>query len=186
MPIYSVKEFAELTGCQPKNIHTYAQRGKIVKNKNKQIDTTNPVNNVFFEERRVNGKATITTKPESKSKEKPKNDEKPPSISSHQKVLEEKARLDLDLKRRDLELKEIELSKKRGELVDLEQTGVLISQYVGLTNKKLCSNIETFIQDICARHNIETSKAGKYKENIREIINKINEESVNDIFDKIK
>lgn len=185
MPEFSISEFASLINVEPKQVHTLVSRKKIIKNERRKIDTSIDINKYFLEQRQAE---IIPTKSKSKRKVKPSsNDAKEiPPISKHALVLEEKTKVELQIKKRELEAKELELSRKRGELVNLEQTGDLISKYVHSTNNKLCESIQIFVRDICARHSIEISKAGAYELKVKGMINKINEDSVNEIFKSLE
>ena len=49
MPVYSIAEIAKICSKKPKDIHVYIGRGKLVKNKNNQIDTNNQINAIFID-----------------------------------------------------------------------------------------------------------------------------------------
>lgn len=187
MPVYSVREYAELCQIEPKNVHTYAARGKVVKNNLGQIDTANPLNKSFLDDRKID----TTQDKKTRTKTKKKTDNKPvkeitEELSPYKINQQEALRIDLEIKKKNLELTEIKLAQSKGKLVDLEQTGNIISQYVLTTNKMLSERIETFIQDICSRNGIESSKAGGYKLKVKDIINEINEKGVSEVFKQLE
>jgi hypothetical protein len=189
MPEYTIKEFALEVGKEPKHIHTYISRNKLVKNASRKIDTTIDINREFYNKYKINDiSKNVNGNSRSKTKEKKSHhvELKDPEVEKYASISREKSRVELEIKKRDLEVKELELAKKRGDLVDLEKTGSLISEYVSSTNNKLCEALKIMIQDICARHSIEPGKAGEYKIKVTELINKINSESVDEVFRKIK
>lgn len=48
MPVITIKEAASKCSMEPKNIHTYITRGKLIKRKDNLIDDSHPVNIAFF------------------------------------------------------------------------------------------------------------------------------------------
>ena len=48
MPTYSVKEIAELIEKPAKTVEVYVARKKLIKNHDKKIDTSNPINEFFL------------------------------------------------------------------------------------------------------------------------------------------
>lgn len=175
MPEYSIKEFGVLIGKEPKQVHTLIARDKLIKNERKKIDTSIAINSIFLETNKINGHPKKINGSLKTKKEKP-----PENVpqSTHHFVIEEKARIELENKRKDLELKELELSKKRNELINLEDACALVSSYSDTLKRELDQNIKTLIQDICARHGISASKSGEYKLKVANLINKSSKKSI--------
>lgn len=186
MPEYSIKEFGVLIGKEPKQVHTLIARSKIIKNDRRKIDTSIQVNSIYLEENKVNGEQIKVNGKQNNKKQPLTKPGKEIPINNHQLVIQEKARLELELKRKELESKDLELSKKRGELINLEQTVNLVSTYSDTLKRQLDQNIKTFIQDICARHGIDSSKAGEYKMKVAHIINKSSKDSISKLMRDLK
>lgn len=181
MAIYTIKEFAELTGKRPKDIHTYIGRNKIIKNSEKKIDTTEPINLSFLEEYRINGTVPHSvTMPKSRkaSDSKGSPNTTKPEQSERSKILDRKTALEVQIKQMDLQQRELAIQKQRGELINLEQTVNIVKSYSDNLKKNMEQNIKTFIQDICARHGIESSKMGEYTMKVANIINKSNKSAI--------
>lgn len=210
MAAYSPAEIALMTGKKRSSIETYVTRGKLIKNLDKKIDEDNPINALFL------SKHTSKYKPQEKQEPKTakeivnvppptqqkkevqeKQQDPRPQPSHEQKKTQETASALIQLEyatkklnakkiQKEVELKEIEIAKKKGELVDLQGVGSVISQYVSTTNRNLLESLETFIRSICSRHGIEPSKCGKYLKEIKEIINTINQDSVDEVFKNLE
>lgn len=184
MPLLSIKEVSTITGIPAKNIHTLAGRDKLVKikvtEKGKEvvkIDTTDPINEAFMFEHE---KGTTTRKTD-KKKSKTNQDQKEPDLkelSELQKLTLEKKQLDAKRAKMDMELKEIEIREKRNEIIDLNKAITITSNYSSSHNRNLDQLIQTHIQDICARHDIEASKTAQYKSKVSELINESTESSI--------
>ncbi len=186
MPIYTVKEFAELTGKKPKDIHTYVSRNKIIKDSNRKIDSNNPVNALFLEQYKINTtdhieepKQAAIKKPkkESNQEEKPAK-EKAVKSNAMTKLSLEKMKLEVEDKRKSLELKDEQLRKLRGETIDLNRTITLVKTFSDSMKREYSQLTQILIQDICARHGIDSGKAGEYKLKVNDLVNKATSKSV--------
>ena len=83
MPIITAKELATICSIQPKNVHTYVTRGKLIKRPDGLFDTNNQTNAVFIdkfttgdeiikkepEKQPIQGKKTSRRKPKEESKD---------------------------------------------------------------------------------------------------------------------
>lgn len=192
MPCYSVKEFGDLTGIEPKNIHTYVGRRKLVKNKKGLIDTTEALNSVFLESRKIDVDVK-SAKPKKKEKKKPEpkeiNPPEPKEVTEEQKRLDfqiptstdllivdyEKKLKEVQKLKKEIAIKDEDLKKKRKEVIDTESTIALVKAFSDSLKKELVSRIQTHIQDICTRYAIDPAKTAKYKTNVVEIVNKSND-----------
>ena len=65
-----------------------------------------------------------------------------------------------------------------GSLVSLEKTTLIVKSYAENLQRELLMNMQTFIQDICARHAIDPGKTGEYKLQAATLINRSNKISV--------
>jgi len=183
MPVYSISEFAELVGKPPKSIHTYISRDHLVKNEHKQIDTSVEINRIYLEQygvdqpEQINGNKSKVKKVNGVKKQISKKEE-PEKISIRTQLEIEQKRLSIDRTKRENNIKEIELKRLRGELINLEKTIAVVSSYSDNLKRDLLQNIQTHIQDICARHNIDKGKTGEYKSKVSKIINQSSKLSI--------
>ena len=53
MPVYTAKELASILKLEPKNVHTYVGRSKLIKRDDGLFDTSNPINAQFLEQRKI-------------------------------------------------------------------------------------------------------------------------------------
>lgn len=53
MPVYTAKELASICKLEPKNVHTYVGRSKLIKRDDGLFDTSNPINAQFLEQRKI-------------------------------------------------------------------------------------------------------------------------------------
>lgn len=86
MPIITAKELATLCSIQPKNVHTYVTRGKLIKRSDGLFDTNNQTNAVFIDKfttgNELTKKEPVKETPEKKTtkrkqKEECEEDEEP-------------------------------------------------------------------------------------------------------------
>jgi hypothetical protein len=117
MPIYTVREFAELTGVKPKDIHSYFSSGRLVKSPDKKVDTSDPKNALFFEQKAKKVSEPVDSKPKRRRvKSSAKNEDKESLTDLEIK----KQKLSLEKLEHEIQLKGIELEKKRGYLVPVD------------------------------------------------------------------
>lgn len=208
MPVYSIKEFASLVGKEPKQIHTAAVRGKVIKNDKKQIDTSVEVNQYYLD---VHG----VSQPQNKLEVKEKKVKKPPKVRGYRQVVEEipeaveavrQGKLDLKIPthqdliavdyqkklkeveklKKDIAIKEEDLKKKRNEVVDLEHTLAVVKAYSDSMKKDVTQQMQMLIQDICARYGVDSGKAGRHKLKVIEIVNQCSKKSISLLLEQFK
>ncbi len=134
MALYNRREFCVLAGMPTKNLNVYIQRGK-VKLKGELIDDTDEVNRLFLE-RMIAKKGTTEPLPPAGSPDKPAKKGKPEPTeeeieekSTLTTILKEKGQLELLQRKNLLLLQQIEIQKKRGELVPTQSVKSLIIQH---------------------------------------------------------
>lgn len=181
MPIYSIKEFSKLVGKEPKQIHTLVSRSKIIKNDFRQIDTSNAINGAYLEVNKIDTSLPQNQNPVKKiksiTKAKPRERFKAEQISVDKEVGEltsltlQKKRLEIEKLKKENQLKDEELKKTKGETIDLEKTVMVVSTYSDNLKREFSQNMQILIQDICARHGIDTGKSGEYKMKVNDLIN---------------
>lgn len=177
MAIYSIKELSDLTGVDSKNIHVYIKRGKLIKDQNSKIDSSIAINELFIKKYAKSDSKKIDFDNDERSEEKSKN-QNDTSASSMMQVEYAIKKLNAQKLQRDILIKDEELKRKKGDVIDLESTLSIVSTYSEALKKEFSLQIQTHIQDICARHGIEPEKSGEYKLKVIEIINESSKKSI--------
>lgn len=195
MPEYSPSEIAKLIGKPRKSVEVYVARKKLIKNDNKKIDTSNPINALFLEKYKKIENSNIdsnsNTKVAEKKNEVPKNQSQPKQKPNPQNSASALIQLEYMSKKltaqklqQEIEIKSVELRKKKGELVDLESTLNIVKHYSISMKKNIAEEIQSMIQELGARYDIAPEKIGGYKLKVNEIINQCNDNSINDLKNK--
>lgn len=150
MAILSMKEFGELLDIPYDTVKKNAQRGNIVKGTNGKIDTENPTNKLFIDEK----KAVTSVNPGKYKKDNEDNPakkrrvvaEKPTGLTSTQKEYADielrKKRAELDLAERGAELKRIQLEKAAGNLLPVDLVSTIFSINIQSVFKSIEGNLE--------------------------------------------
>lgn len=88
MPVYSIKEYAELCSKKPKDIHVYISRGVVVKRKDNLIDDKHPANAEFLKKHSKKEEIIIEESPTEEIKEviKPKEPKQKPVKEPEPKI----------------------------------------------------------------------------------------------------
>ncbi|MCK5611342.1 hypothetical protein KAR91_56250 [Candidatus Pacearchaeota archaeon] len=186
MPTYSVKEIAELIEKPAKTVEVYATRKKLVKNSDKKIDTSNPVNEFFLAKHIVQNNTVQSEIPnEPLPESKPDHEKKNGKDKSDNTVGSALMQVEYAIKKltaqkiqKDVQLKDIEIKKKNNELVDLEQTMSIVRAYSESLKKGFVQDMNGIILEVCSRYDIPSDKAGKYYIKIIEAINRRSKESI--------
>jgi len=116
MALLTKKEIAELCGLETKNLSVYIMRGKVIVGKNDLIDTNVDKNKSFIEKRKgkiSDVKIQTTTVIESKVSEQSEGQ----SYTESERQLKY---LDTIKRQKEIEKLEIEIQKKKGEVVPSE------------------------------------------------------------------
>lgn len=195
MPIYTVTEIGQMIGKPNKSVHVYVSRKKLRKNEDGKIDTSDPLNDVFLQKYAIKYQAdkikSESSPPESKPDQESDQENKPTrpvksNIKSDAIVSEELEKIQLTNRktRLEVEIKEEELKKKRGEVIDLNETLTIVKSYSDSMKKEFAQTIQILIQDICARHEIEPGKAGDYKLKVNDLINESSKKTIHQLLDQ--
>lgn len=198
MAIYTFSEISALTGVPNKTLHVYAspKRRKLIKNEDGKIDTSNPINDLFLKKKAIKYQndqiKAESTQQESKEENQESEQEKKTTrtaksnVKSDAIISEELEKVQLTNRkiRLDVELKEEELKKNRGETIDLKESLIVFKTYSGDMKKEFVQSMQILIQDICARHEIEPGKAGEYKLKVLDLINESSKKSINQLLDQ--
>lgn len=161
---------------------------KVVKKKavRKVKPKANPKPKIKAKSKPVKKEVKKIVKPRVQKKEKEIESNKVQPLSELSKVTLEQKSLAIEKAKAENEIKRIELEKLKGSLIDFQGTMNTVKEYTETFKKELLQNIQTHIQDICARHSIESGKAGEYKQRVIDIINKSNKTSVEQLENKLK
>lgn len=181
MAVYSIKEISDMTGIPQKNVHTYISRKKLIKNNDKKIDTSNIINKIFIEKYSKDKKIILQTEIKEKHSENETS-----GMTAMTQVEFAVKKLQANKLQKENELKDIEIQKKKGSLIELEKTILITKEYSDMLKRGLLEDIKLFVQDICARHDIPTGKAGEYKLKIADIINERNSKAIKGLMKKFK
>lgn len=186
MPTYSIKEIADLIEKPAKTVEVYCVRKKLIKNPEKKIDTSNPINELFLakyivQNNTVQAEIPSQTIPESIPDSEKKNGKEQPEKTTGSALIQVEyaiKKLQAQKLQKDIQLKDIEIKKKNNELVDLEQTMSIVKAYSESIKKGIAQDVQLLIQDMCSRYDIPSAKAGKYGLKVIEIINQASKESI--------
>ncbi len=155
MPLYNKKGFSTLTGINNKDISIYKKRQKIVYaivEGKEMIDSEDPINQAFIEERIIamakKGKpaqAKPTASPSGNSDESAPAGESGGSIYD---LVEEKKRLDVEIAKREIVKRDIDIEKKRGEVIPVSPIENIVFKYKQylITQQKIA--YEAFLNEI--------------------------------------
>lgn len=198
MAKYTKQELSELLDQPMKNINAWCSPSKrtLILDDNKLIDTEILKNKIFIDRKlsekfEAVDKAVFKTKePKAKTKE-PKTIEeeaKPLPPTRQQKQQQELHKIDLETKKltlrkiqKDLELKEIDIKKKNGNLIEADSIVGIISTYADTFKSELEQQLQVAVRDICNRHSVEKENAMRYVASVTSMINNCNEKAVTDV-----
>lgn len=199
MALYTKNDIAEMTGKPIKTVAAWcAPTKKTLIVTDGYIDTGILKNKVF-----INKKVE-----EFKNKDKPIEKKPPPEekIDRRKKVYPEKSKedieqqnelynLDLEIKKanlqkvkKDLQIKEIDIRKKNGELIEAGSVISIIEAHSDSLKKNLEDQLKVFMREFNKRYSVERENASRNVNRVTEIINKANQKAVESLivnFEKI-
>lgn len=120
MALLTKKEISDLCGLETKNLSVYITRGKVIVGKDDLIDTTIDKNKAFIEKRKgkvSDVKIQTPTVIESKINSQPQEQSEGQSYTESERQLKY---LDTIKRQKEIEKLEIEIQKKKGEVVPSE------------------------------------------------------------------
>lgn len=109
-----------------------------------------------------------------------------PELSELSKVNLEQKKFAIKKAKTEYELKQIELQEKKGSLISLEKTVIITKTYSDKLKHEFLQSMENLIQDVCARHSIDSGKTGEYKLKVAEVINKSNDLAIDELLKRFK
>lgn len=164
--IISRRSFCEMAGIGITHINTYADREKIKLEPDGRIDIALPVNQDFLRSR---DKAKKVVKKKVEATE--------PIQFDGQSEYEERKRVELEMKKRDLMMKDVQLQKMNGEVIPTELVGVMIKYHVRQLQMELKYSFERMVSDLVIKLNGDKSEIGKSRKLISETINAASEKA---------
>jgi len=184
MAIYTIRQFADEIGKEPKHVHSYIARKKLIKNGDKKIDTSELINDAFLKKYSQKLAAKTILKHETPINSDESDEKEIPKLKDtneySQLELQEK-QLRIEKLRREVDLKNEELRKKKGESIDLNPALTIVKTYSVKLKKELANGVQILIQDICAREGVDPGRAGEYKLKVNDIINSSNKTSIEEL-----
>lgn len=190
MAVYSVKEFSVLVGIKPSNLSVYNTRGNLLI-VNKTIDTSVEKNSAFLEKYRSRNIGKTEEKinvPKNTTPNVPAADDAlaPPTQSQSYTESERQLKyLDTLKRKKEIEKLDIDIAKKRGEVIPTELMNPLVLQH----NHSITTNykyvIDDFIRIFSAKYGLNVNEIaeirGKMTESLNKAIDKTTETTINSI-----
>lgn len=149
-----------MTGIGMNHINTYANREKIKLEPDGRIDISLRLNKDFMRSR---DKAKKVVKKKVEATEQIQFD--------GESEYEERKRVELEMKKRDLMMKDVQLQKMNGEVIPTELVGVMIKYHVRQLQMELKYSFERLVSDLVIKLNGDRSEIGKSRKLISETIN---------------
>lgn len=204
MPVFTIKDIAEKCSMEPKNIHTYIGRGKLIKRKDGLIDTTNIVNKEFLLKYQV-----LDKKDEDEVKIPAVIESKEPKISSksnqskatQSNKKENDSDVDENLKafvtantlnglkaektRWEIEILKLKSKVQSGDLIPISIAENVTTVHFNSITAVFYNSIDNQISDICNELGVEREKLttirGKLKQILNDSVSKAKEKSRKDL-----
>lgn len=176
MPLYSKKDFAALVGIEPKHVSTMKARGKIVyADDPKFIDSADPINKVFIEER-----ALVMAK-EGKTVQMPKagmpavpgkTDKKEPADKDDIYRFEIK-RKENEVAIQNLEIakRRIDIEKKQGDVIPVAPIAGLVFQFKQYMLTFMSSAFERALIELGHKYTITSEDIAHYRGVNKKLLN---------------
>lgn len=210
---FSIPEVGTMIGRNRQYVNTYKRRGKIIVTADGLVDLDNPINAAWYKPLRekfmlklAGVTPDVNTAPNSKkptAKTKGNNSKigsttendhqntngaasKSNELHRATAMMVEKDSIILKIKKQELEKKEIELSKMRGELLDAATAKAIVSSYMKTFTNHLYRDIESLIHQIMDIHQIELKHKSKYVKKVEDIINLATDRTKNEIREKLE
>ena len=179
---YTRAEFSEKTKIEDKNITVYLLRRKLVLNASGEIDDADPVNFMFLQKRMSKLERKVVGNPPKKKEEKakpepakkPQNEEISRQNTNRNELLEmdkEKGKLDLNQRRNVIQMQELELAKKRGELIPTEIVRKLVIQQSEGTKIAYTEACENLIVILSQKKQMTSDEVSDIRKQFMAIVN---------------
>jgi hypothetical protein len=193
MPVFTIKEVAEMCSMEPKNIHTYISRGKLIKRKDGLIDDTKQVNKEFLCKYKVWDKSEIEkcasaklieikpnrkeqklSKEEKPFKQKPASEKEDGEIPEHFKAFvsaNELNKLKAEKLREEIEILKLKNKVQSGDLIPISAAENVTSVHFNSITAIFFNAIDNEISDICNELGVERERLTAIRGKLRQILN---------------
>lgn len=179
MALLTKKEIAELCGLETKNLSVYITRGKVIVGKNDLIDTNVDKNKSFIEKRKgkiSDVKIQTTTVIESKVSEQSEGQ----SYTESERQLKY---LDTIKRQKEIEKLDIEIQKKRGEVVPSELIKPVFLQHNQSIITEITNRCDEFIRIFSKKRTLTVNEVAEVR---GEVVSWVNESMNKAILASIK
>ena len=185
MPVFTVKEIADSCSMEPKNIHTYISRKKLVKRKDGLIDDSNPINKLFLQEHQVWPVDKTLEQPKDKNKQTDtkvrqlnvKPPKSPPDDGLASEVLRtittdnELKKLKAEKMQMEIEILKLKKSIQSGKMIPLSAAENVVSVHFNSITSVFYSAVDNEISDICNELSLPREKLSSLRARLKKIIN---------------
>ncbi len=182
MAIYSKKEFSSLCGIETKNLSNYINRKNVIATKDGFIDDSVDKNRAFLAKRRSKSsqKKIMTTVSKIEKNKKTvqtedESDENSFSDSHEGQTLEESQRhlkyLDTQKRLKEIEKLEIEIAKKKGEVIPSELIGPCVLQHNQSIITEFKNTADEIIRIIAKKKSLSVNEMAEIKGDLVVCIN---------------
>jgi hypothetical protein len=176
MALLSKKEFAQQCNIETKALSVQISRGKVIV-ENDLIDTNNDKNRAFLEkymgrDREIDKlppkEPTKTIKTSSNEPEDGKDDSNIPSFTESERLLKH---LDTQKRQKEIEKLEIDISKKRGEVIPSDLVKPIFLQHNQSIVTEFKNAADDFIRTISKKKALSVNETAEIRGKLVEIIN---------------
>lgn len=169
MPLLSKTQFARLANCRVNHIATYARRGKLYIASNGTLDTENALNALFIKSR-AGKEPPAELEVKKKTNGKPVDDVEK-TVLDNLDIDRQKKELDVQIRERDLMMKDINIQKLNGELIPTDLVAAMLKIYVKQLQLELKYALDRMVVDLVKKlggNNVDIARA---RGNVVEYIN---------------
>jgi hypothetical protein len=174
MSIHSKKEFAELCNMKTNELSVYIKRLKVIEGPNETIDDNVDKNRAFLEKRRK--KQTLSEPKQLRVIEfKEKTTSEPEETSTGQSYTESERQLkylDTIKRQKEIEKLDIEIAKKRGEVVPSELIKPVFLQHNQSILTEFKNGIDEILRVFAKKSSLSVNQIAELKGEMVDIINR--------------
>ena len=185
MAKYLRKDIVKMCGISQAYISVCIKRGALILNKNKEIDTEQPINQEFIDKRMLSKKQKENPSTESPPEKQPAMGKGSlvvvsPSVSSDENeiILKKKYGIDLEIKdielkkkKQEVELKSIQLDKAKGKVIPTDLVKDVMSQQFKSVTIAFHQGADNFILKISKRVDLSADDRASLRNELIDIIN---------------
>ena len=171
MALLTKKEVADLCGLETKNLSVYITRGKVVVGENDLIDSTVDKNRAFIEKRKnktVNIQIQTPTVLESKIPQQPTEKSEGQTYTESERQLKY---LDTIKREKEIEKLEIEIQKKKGEVVPSELIKPVFLQHNQSILTEITNRTDEFVRIFSKKKSLTVNEVAEMRGELTSWIN---------------